>query len=67
MRKLNGYENWVVHIAVENFVKQSEKEIKDAEIEGKHLIYASGYFRMVADELLEKIDCFTKKDKKRKK
>jgi len=61
--KFNGFEKWFLTTAIEHSVKEAEEAIVEAEKEGKHLIYAAGYFTMVGKELTEKIHGMTlKKD-----
>ena len=62
--KFNGFEAWFIKTALESAITEAEEAIVTAEKEGKHLIYASGYFTMVGKELLEKVDSMTlKKDR----
>lgn len=63
MKKFNGFENWFIHTAINAAVEKAEQDILDAEKKGERLIYASGYFTMVGEELKSKVDTLTlKKD-----
>ena len=59
--KFNGFENWFIKTALKSAIEQAEADVAEAEKEGKHLIYAKGYFTMVGDELLDKVDGMTLK------
>jgi UDP-2,3-diacylglucosamine pyrophosphatase LpxH len=61
--KFNGFEKWFLTTAIEHAVEQAEEDVSKAEKEGKRLIYAKGYFSMIGEELIEKIQGMTlKKD-----
>tara|TARA_R110000803_G_scaffold34220_2_gene74833 strand:- start:2137 stop:2331 length:195 start_codon:yes stop_codon:yes gene_type:complete len=64
MKKLNGFENYIIKTAVEYWLEHVEKDVVEKQAAGVNYIYAPGYFTMVSKELLEKIDELTKKDKK---
>ena len=59
--KFNGFEKWFLTTAIDHAVEEAEKSVVEAEKEGKHLIYAAGYFEMVGKELIEKIQGMTLK------
>ena len=61
MKKLNGFDNYIINKAVKHWIEQVEKEVLEdsAKLRSGNLIYAPGYFTMVGKELLEKIDELT--------
>ena len=63
MKKFNGYENHIISEALKYFAKQAEEEVTEAEAKnnGKTLIYAPGYFKMVCTNLKTKVDSMTLK------
>ena len=64
--KFNGFENWFIKTALNSAIGQAEADVVEAEKEGKHLIYAKGYFTMVGEDLMEKVNGMTlKKDLQR--
>ena len=61
--KFNGCEKWFITTAIRQAVETAEEEIKDNEGTGKRGIFASGYFEMVGNELIGKVQSMTlKKD-----
>jgi UDP-2,3-diacylglucosamine pyrophosphatase LpxH len=61
--KFNGFEKWFLTTAIEHAVEEAEDQVEEAEKEGKHLIYAKGYFSTVGKDLIEKVHGMTlKKD-----
>ena len=54
MKKLNGFDNYIINKAVKHWIEQVENSAV-----GGNLIYAPGYFTMVGKELLEKVDKLT--------
>ena len=61
MQKFNGFENYFIKTSVKEAVKKAEADIISLEGEGKRSIYAQGYFTMIGNELLNKIDSMTLK------
>lgn len=61
MKKLNGYDQFVIEQALELWVAQFEKEITDAEAKGKRVLFDVKYPAMVAKDLNMKIASLTKK------
>jgi hypothetical protein len=59
--KLTGFENYVLTEALKLFSEDAEKQVAEAEKQGKNLIYASGFFSDVADSLKIKVDSLTLK------
>jgi len=63
--KFNGFENWFITESLKSAIVQAETDVIEARKEGRHLIYAEGYFTMVGEELIAKINSMTlKKDRK---
>jgi hypothetical protein len=60
MKKLNGFENWMIHEAITHWVKDAEQEILDKNANGGNSIFAPGYFTIVKKDLLRHIDDLTK-------
>lgn len=60
-KKLNSFENYFIKRAIKTLVDESEQEIAESELDGKRLIFASGYFEMIGKEMLDKVDSLTLK------
>jgi len=60
MKKFNGFENWMIHEAMNQYIERAETEIKSLESKSKSSLFAPGYFTVVGKELLEKVDDLTK-------
>ena len=61
--KFNGFEKYFITTALESAIEEAEEYAKKAEADGKRLIYAPGYFTMVGNDLIAKINSMTlKKD-----
>jgi hypothetical protein len=61
MTKLNGHDQFVIQAALELWQAQFEKEIRDAESNGKRVLYDIKFPGMVAKDLNSKIASLTKK------
>jgi hypothetical protein len=61
MKKLNGHDQFVIQAALELWVAQFEKEITEAESNGKRVLYDIKFPSMVAKDLNAKISSLTKK------
>jgi len=62
--KFNGFENHLITEALKKYIKFLEEENKEMQKGGKMSMFAEGYFEMVGEELLEKVDEMTlKKDR----
>ena len=64
MEKLNGFEKWLVEEGIKKISTAMKEDIKLAESSGKRHIMTEGYIDMVVEELLVKINNFSKKEKK---
>jgi hypothetical protein len=61
--KFNGFEKWFITTALQEAIKQAEQEVINMSNNGKTPIYAEGYFTMVGNELIDKVNSMTlKKD-----
>lgn len=60
MEKFNGFENWMMHEAMDQYIEKAEAEVKLLETEKKNSLFAPGYFTVVGKELLDKVDTLTK-------
>ena len=63
MKKFDLFENYFIKTSITEAVKKAEEDIVRIEKDGKgrRSIYATGYFTMIGDELLHKIDSMTLK------
>jgi hypothetical protein len=63
MKKLNGFESYLVLEGLVAMRKQMVKDIEDIEASGKNPIMTSGYVHMVIEDTIEKIKLLTIKQK----
>jgi hypothetical protein len=61
MKKLNGHDQFVIQAALELWQAQFEKEITEAEANGKRVLYDIKFPAMVVKDLNAKIASLTKK------
>jgi hypothetical protein len=59
--KFNGFEKYFIQTALRHAIEEAEKDILDAEAKGKRSIYAPGYFTMVGNEIIHKVNRMTLK------
>lgn len=59
--KFNGFEKYFIQTALRSAVEQAEVDVLAAETNGKRSIYAPGYFTMVGNEMIEKVNSMTLK------
>ena len=59
--KFNGFEKYFITTALEHAIEEAENDIKKLVSEGKRPIYAEGYFTMVGNELIKKVNDMTLK------
>ena len=61
--KLNGFENYIITEAVNYYKERAEKDVADLNKkhgeDGKTCLIAPGYYTMVCEEILYKIDKLT--------
>ena len=61
MKKLNGHDQFVIQAALELWQAQFEKEITEAEANGRRVLYDIKFPAMVVKDLNSKIASLTKK------
>ena len=59
--KFNGFEKYFIQTALRQAIEQAEKDLLAIEADGKRSIYAPGYFTLVGEELINKINDMTLK------
>jgi len=59
--KFNGFEKYFIQTALKSAIEQAEEDVKAAEADGKRPIYAQGYFTMVGNEIIDKVNDMTLK------
>ena len=59
--KFNGFEKYFIQTALRSAIEQAEEDVKAAKVEGKRSIYAPGYFTMVGNEIIDKVNSMTLK------
>ena len=59
--KFNGFEKYFIQTALKAAIEQAEQDIKELISEGKRPIYAEGYFTMVGNEIIDKVNSMTLK------
>ncbi len=59
--KFNGFEKYFIQTALKSAIEQAEEDIKKLLSEGKRSIYAEGYFTMVGNEMIDKVNSMTLK------
>jgi len=63
MKKLNGFENYLVLEGLACMRRQMKLDILEIQAEGKNPIMTTSYVDMVVDEAIEKIKSLTLKQK----
>ena len=59
--KFNGFEKYFIQTALKNAIEEAEEDIKRLIDEGKRPTYAPGYFTMVCNEIIDKVNDMTLK------
>ena len=59
--KFNGFEKYFIQTALKSAIEQAEEDVLAAEAEGKRSLYAPGYFTMVGNEIIDKVNSMTLK------
>ena len=59
--KFNGFEKWLIDTALEQAIETAEQDVLKAQSEGKNVMFAPGYFRMVGKDLKAKVNRLTEK------
>jgi hypothetical protein len=52
----NGFENYFITEAVNKAIKEAEADIKKLEETGRRTIYSPGFFEMIGEGILKKLD-----------
>ena len=63
MKKLNGFESYLVIEGLNAIRNQWKKDIKEVEAQGKNALMTEGYVDMVVTDTIEKIKSLTLKQK----
>jgi len=59
--KFNGFEKYFIQTALKQAIEQAEEDVLAIEADGKRSIYAPGYFTLVGNEMINKINDMTLK------
>jgi hypothetical protein len=59
--KFNGFEKYFIQTALKAAIEQAEEDVLAVEADGKRSIYAPGYFTLVGNEIIEKVNDMTLK------
>ena len=59
--KFNGFEKYFIQTALRHAIEHAEVDMLAAEAEGKRTLYAPGYFTMVGNEIIHKVNRMTLK------
>ncbi len=59
--KFNGFEKYFIQTALKNAIEEAEEDVKRLVSEGKRPIYAEGYFTLVGNEIIDKVNSMTLK------
>ena len=63
MKKLNGFENYLIVEGLNKLADEMKAEIRNAEEAGKRHLMTTGYIDMIVKDALEKINAYTIKQK----
>ena len=59
--KFNEFEKYFITVALKHAIAEAENDIKEMEEDGLRSIYAQGYFEMVGNDLIAKVNSMTLK------
>ena len=59
--KFNGFEKYFIETALRHAIEEAEKDVLQANYDGNSSIYAPGYFTMVGNEIIKKVNSMTLK------
>jgi hypothetical protein len=59
--KFNGFEKYFIQTALKSANEQADEDVLAAEADGKRSIYAPGYFTMVGNDIIDKVNSMTLK------
>jgi hypothetical protein len=63
MKKLNGFESYLIVEGLNKLALEMKAEIRDMEEAGKRPLMTTGYIDMVVKDALDKINAYTLKQK----
>jgi hypothetical protein len=63
MKKLNGFESWLITEGLNAIRNEWKKDIREVEAQGKNPLMTADYADMVITETIDKIKALTKKQK----
>jgi hypothetical protein len=63
MKKLNGFECWLITEGLNAIRNEWKKDIREVEAQGKNPLMTADYADMVITETIDKIKALTKKQK----
>ena len=59
--KFNGFEKYFIQTALKHAIQEAESDVLATESEGKRSLHAPGYFTMVGNEIIDKVNSMTLK------
>ena len=59
--KFNGFEKYFIQTALKHAIQEAETDVNRLVSEGKRPIYAEGYFTLVGNEIIDKVNSMTLK------
>ncbi len=59
--KFNGFEKYFIQTALKHAIEEAEKDVTAMEADGRRSLYAPGYFTMVGNEMIDKVNSMTLK------
>ena len=60
--KFNGFEKYFIQTALRHAIEEAEKDVLAAEADGNRSLYAPGYFTMVGNDIISKVNDMTVKE-----
>jgi hypothetical protein len=59
--KFNGFEKYFIQTALRHAIEEAETDVLATKSEGKRSLYAPGYFTLVGNEIIDKVNGMTLK------
>ena len=59
--KFNGFEKYFIQTALRHAIEEAETDVLATKSEGKRSLYAPGYFTLVGNEIIDKVNSMTLK------
>ena len=59
--KFNGFEKYFIQTALRHAIQEAETDVLATESAGERSLYAPGYFTMVGNEIIDKVNSMTLK------